>query len=92
MSERQEEDVKGKRQREKQESQGETTFEKIWKMALPSFDSDAELVQYRCCSREAGAKERRAEVPEIIVVSDAVEGTFVNRESGSGQQELIGMK
>ena len=47
-----------------------------------------------------------AEVREIIIVSDAVEGTFVDldgkslqeeqkestRESGSGQKELIGMK
>ena len=31
----------GKRQKKEQESQGETTFGKIWKMALPSFDSDA---------------------------------------------------
>ena len=28
---------------------------KIWKMALPSFDLDAEVVECRRCSREAGA-------------------------------------
>ena len=47
-----------------------------------------------------------AEVPEIIIVSDAVEGTFVNldgkslqeeskgkyQRERSGQKELIGMK
>ena len=51
--------------------------------------------------------DEEAEVPEIIIVPDAVEGTFVNldgeslqeeqkgnyqRESGSGQKEWIRMK
>ena len=45
-----------KRQREEQESQDETFSGTLWKMALPSLDSDAELVLCRCGSREAEAK------------------------------------
>ena len=45
-----------KRQEEEQKSQGETSSGKVWKMALPSLDFGAELVVYRCCSREAGAR------------------------------------
>ena len=52
------------------------------KKALPSLDSDAELVLCGCGSREAGAK--------IIIVSDAVEGTFVNLDGESFQEELKG--
>ena len=56
-------------------------------MALPSLDSAAE-------------PKGEAKVLEIIIVSDAVEGTFVNSdgrrasttECGNGQKELIGMK
>ena len=72
-------------------------------MALPSLAFDEELVLCRRCSREAEAERGSGKCRKSIVVSDAVEGTFVNldgkslqeestRESGSGQQELIGLK
>ena len=78
-------------------------------MALPSLDSDAELVLCRCAAAGRLEPKGEAEVPEINIVLDAVEGTFVNldgeslqeeqkgkyqreRESGSGQKELIGTK
>ena len=48
----------GKRQKEEQGSQGEKSSGKIWKMALPSLDFDAELVLCRCCSRKGGARRR----------------------------------
>ena len=63
----------GKRQKEEQESQGETTLGKIWKMALPSFDSDAELVLFDAAVERLEPKGK-AKVLEIIIVSDAVEG------------------
>ena len=46
----------GERDEEEQESQGETISGKIWKMALPSLDFDAELGVCRCCSREVEDK------------------------------------
>ena len=55
-------------------------------MALLSFDSDAELLLCRYCSREAGAK-RESESAEIIIVSDAVEGTFVDLDGKSLREE-----
>ena len=58
-------------------------------MAPPSLDFDAESVLCRCCSREAGAK-REAEVPEIIFVSDAMEGTLVDLDGKSLQEEQKG--
>ena len=48
--------MKEKGKEEEQESQNETTSGKIWKVALPSLDSEAELVLCRCGSSEAGAK------------------------------------
>ena len=52
-----------------------------------------------CVDAAAGRLKLKgeAEVSEIIIVSDAMEGTFVSsrsestRESGSGHKELIGM-
>ena len=55
MSEKDRRRYEGKRQKEEQESQGETISGKIWKMALPFVNTDAELVLCRCCSWEAGA-------------------------------------
>ena len=42
-----------------------------------------------CVDAAAGRLELKgeAEVPEIIIVSDAVEGTFVNLDGGSLQKE-----
>ena len=80
----------GKRQKEEQESQGETTSGKIWKMALPSFDSDAELFHVDAAIGRLEPKGK-TKVPEIIIVSDAVEGTFVDREwkrSGVDRTEM----
>ena len=85
MSEKKEDDVKGEREKDEQESQDETISGKIWKMALPSLDFDAELVVWRCCSREAGAKR-----PEITILSDAVEGTFMDLDGKSLQEEQKG--
>ena len=58
-------------------------------MAPPALDFDAESVLCRCCSREAGAN-REAEVPEIIIVSDAMEGTLVDLDGKSLQEEQKG--
>ena len=55
-------------------------------MAFPSLDSDAELVLCRRGSSEVKPKGE-AEVPEIIIVSDAVEGTFVDLQMPSGGAE-----
>ena len=67
-------------------------------MALPSFDSDAELVLFDAAVERLEPKGK-AKVLEIIIVSDAVEGKAFwrnrrksTRESGSGQKELIGLK
>ena len=49
----------GTRQKEEEESQGETICGKVWKMALSSLDFGAVLVVYRCCSREAGARKEK---------------------------------
>ena len=58
-------------------------------MALRSLDSDAELVQCRCGSKEAGAK-RVSGSARNHYVSDAVEGTFVNLDGKSLQEEQKG--
>ena len=46
----------GKMKKKEEESQGKTTSGKIWKMALPYFDSGAELVLYLCCSSKLGVR------------------------------------
>ena len=72
-------------------------------MALPSLDSDAELVLCRCGSSEAGAKRGGGSAGNHYRVGMRVEGTVVKlgwqkprrestRESGCGQKELIGTK
>ena len=95
-----------KRQEEEQESQRETISGKIWKMALPSLDFDAELVLCRCCSREADAKRGSGSAGNHCRVGCGgrhfrepgwVESFKRSKrksttESGSGQQELVGLK
>ena len=73
---------KGERHKEEQESQDETSSGKIWKMALPSLDFDAELVLCRCCSREAGAKRESGGAEDRYRV-----GCGQRHESGLGWQK-----
>ena len=86
MSERKEEDLRKKGRERIKRSQDETVSGKIWKMALPCFDLDAELVTCRRSSGEAEA-EREAEVPVIIIVSDAVEDIPVDLDGKSLLEE-----
>ena len=85
VSERKEEDVKEKGKKRNKIPRAETSSGKVWKMALSSFDFGAELV---LCHAAAGRLEPKgeAEVPKIIIVSDAVRGTKVDLD-GKGLQE-----
>ena len=69
-----------KRQEEGQEFQGETISGKIWKMALLIL-----MQNWFCVDAAAGRlkPKGKAEVPEIIIVSDTVEGTFVDLDGKS---------
>ena len=88
--ERKEEDLEKKGRERNKSFQDETISGKIWKMALPSLDSDAE---WFCVDAAAVRLEPQSEteVPEIIIVSDAVESTVVNLHGKSLPEEEKGM-
>ena len=75
-------------------------------MALPFLDFDEEMVVCRCAAAGRVEPEGEAEVPKIIVVSDAVRSIKVDldgkglqekqmekspKKTGNGQMELAGL-
>ena len=78
-----------KKQRGEQEYQDETISGKICKMAFPLL-----ILMQNSFSVDAAAgrlePKGKTEVPEFIIVSDAVEGTFVNLDGKSLQEEQKG--
>ena len=84
VSER-EEDVKEEGGKRNISPQGETSSGKVWKVALPSPDFDAESVVYRCCSREAGARRGSGGAEDHYRV-----GCGQRHQSGPGWQKPSG--
>ena len=86
MSERKEEDVKEKGRKRNKSPRAKQFQERSgrWLFLLLIL-----MQNWFCVDAAAGTLEPKgeAEVPEIIIVSDAVEGTFVNLDGESFQKE-----
>ena len=87
VSERKEEDVKGKSRKRNESPKAKQLLGRSgrWLFLLLNL-----MQSWFCVDAAAGRLEPKggAEVPEIIIVSDAVEGTFVNFDGGRAPEKM----